>query len=84
MWLIWIGVALMALHFAGIGPFAGMDYWWMLPFGLAFVWFEFIERPFGLDRKKAHDELDRAKRKRIRLALGDKAQSVRQKSKPRK
>jgi small Trp-rich protein len=84
MWLIWIGVALMALHFAGIGLFAGLDYWWMLPFGLAFVWFEFIERPFGLDRKKGHDEMEKAKRKRIRLALGDKADSAQARTRSRK
>jgi len=44
-------------------------WWWSLPFALALVWFEVIERTFGLDRKKAFDEMDRAKRKRIRKAL---------------
>jgi len=72
MWLIWIGVALLLLHLAGIGPFADMKwYWWALPFGLAVIWFEVIERTFGLDRKKGFDEMDRAKRKRIQKALGD-------------
>ncbi len=71
MWLIWTGVALAALHFAGIGPFADMKwYWWALPFGLALIWFEVIERTFGLDRKKGFDEMDKAKRKRIQQALG--------------
>jgi len=72
MWLIWIGVALMVLHFAGIAPFADMKwYWWVLPFALAFIWFEVFERTLGLDRKKGFDEIDRAKRKRILQALGD-------------
>jgi len=70
MWLIWIGVVLAVLHFANVGPFAGLDYWWALPFGLALIWFEVIERTFGLDRKKGHDEMDKVKRKRIQQALG--------------
>jgi small Trp-rich protein len=72
MWLIWIGVIVLGLHFAGVSPFAEWKwYWWSLPFVLALIWFEVIERTFGLDRKKSFDELDEAKRKRIRQALGD-------------
>jgi len=70
MWLIWIGVVLAVLHFAHIGPFADLDYWWALPFVLALIWFEVIERTFGLDRKKAFDEMDKTKRKRIEQSLG--------------
>lgn len=71
MWLIWIGVAMMVLHFAGIGPFADLKwYWWTLPFIIALIWFEVFERKLGLDRKKAFDDLEQAKRKRIQLALG--------------
>jgi small Trp-rich protein len=71
MWLIVTGVVLMVLHFLGIGPFAGMKwYWWALPFVLAFIWFEFFERRLGLDRKRAFDEMDQAKQRRIELALG--------------
>ena len=72
MWLIWIGVVVAGLHFAGVSPFAELKwYWWSLPFLLALIWFEVIERTFGLDRKKSFDELDEAKRKRVREALGD-------------
>ena len=74
MWLIWIGVALLVLHFAGVPPFADMKWYWLaLPFGLAIIWFEVIERTFGLDRKKGFDEMDKAKRKRILQALGNRA-----------
>lgn len=77
MWLIGIGVVLLLLHLAGIGPFANMKWWWWaLPFGLAFIWFEVFERPFGFERKKGFDEMDQAKRKRIAKALGDKAASA--------
>ncbi len=74
MWLIWIGVTLLLLHLAGLGPFAEMKwYWWALPFALAFIWFEFIERPLGLDRKRGHDELEKSRKSRIKAALGDHA-----------
>jgi len=72
MWFVWIGVLMLLLHFAGIGPFADMKWYWLaLPFGLALIWFEVIERTFGLDRKRGFDEIDRAKRNRIQKALGD-------------
>jgi small Trp-rich protein len=78
MWLVWAGVVLLLLHLAGVGPFADMKwYWWALPFVLAVFWFEVIERTFGLDKKKTFDELDRAKRMRIRKALGDHAPEAR-------
>jgi len=70
MWLILIGLVLLVLHFAGVGPFADMKwYWWSLPFALAVIWFEVIERTFGLDRKKGIDEMEQTKRKRIQQAL---------------
>ena len=84
MWLIWIGVALLVLRFAEIGPFATMKwYWWGLPFLVAFVWFELVERTFGLDRKKGHDEIEKAKRKRILKALGDRVSGVRRGKTPK-
>jgi small Trp-rich protein len=71
MWLIGIGVLFVVLHFAGVAPFADMKwYLWCLPLVVAFIWFEFFERRLGLDRKKAMDEMDDAKRRRILLALG--------------
>jgi small Trp-rich protein len=83
MWLIWIGVALLLLHLAGVGPFANMKWWWWaLPFALAFIWFEVIERTFGLDRKKGFDEIEKAKRKRILKALGDRAPGARKRKAP--
>lgn len=85
MWLIVIGVALLLLHLAGVGPFAHMKWWWWaLPFGLAFIWFEFIERPLGLDRKRGFDEVDKAKRRRIRQALGDRGRSAAQPRRPKR
>jgi small Trp-rich protein len=70
MWLIWIGVALIVLKVLEISVFATMSWWWIVLLGaVAFVWFEVIERHLGLDKKKAFDEYDEAKKRRIEQAL---------------
>lgn len=64
--LIILIVALSALRFFEIGPFAKLSWWWIAGlFVLAFVWFEYIEKLLGLDKRRAHDELDEARRKRV-------------------
>jgi small Trp-rich protein len=66
-------MALLALRYFQIGWFATVSWWWVaLPFGLAFIWFEFIERYLGLEKKKAMDEMDAAKQARIKRALEQK------------
>ena len=41
MWLIWLGVALIALKLLEISVFATLSWWWItVPFVLAFLWFE--------------------------------------------
>ncbi|MFN9479132.1 MAG: TIGR04438 family Trp-rich protein [Betaproteobacteria bacterium] len=66
MWLVWLGVILIGLKLARIAVFADLSWWWIaLPFALAFVWFQ-IEERLGLDRKKAIDDVEKAKRERIR------------------
>ena len=70
MWLVWSAMALLALRYFQVGWFATVSWWWVaLPFGLAFIWFEFIERYLGLEKKKAMDEMDAAKAARIKRAL---------------
>jgi small Trp-rich protein len=70
MWLIWLGVVLIVLKVLEISVFATMSWWWIVLLGVvAFVWFEFIERRLGLDKKKAFDEYDEAKKRRIEQAL---------------
>jgi small Trp-rich protein len=70
MWLLWVGVVLLLLKLAGLGPFGEMSWWWVvLPLVLSFVWFELFEKRLGLDKKKAFDELDRAKQERIKKAM---------------
>ena len=70
MWLVWIGVALILLKVLDISVFAEISWWWIaLPFIVGFCWFEFVEKRLGLDKKKAHDEIDKAKQERIKKRL---------------
>jgi small Trp-rich protein len=53
MYLLWIGVIAVALKFFEVGPFATIEWWWILaPLGLAFLWFEIFEKMFGFDKRK--------------------------------
>ena len=60
-------IGLIALRYFEIGPFADMSWWWVVAamFG-AFVWFEFIERLLGLDKRDAHDKLEKARQERVK------------------
>jgi small Trp-rich protein len=70
MWLIWAGVALIALKMFEISVFAELSWWWVvLPLGLALLWFELVERRLGWDKKKAFDEIDKVKQDRIKKGL---------------
>ncbi len=68
--LIILLAALVALRYFEIGPFATMSWWW--PVGVAvvaFIWFEFIERMLGLDKRAAHDKLEKQREERVKAAF---------------
>ena len=70
MWLIWIGVAMIVLKVLEISVFSELSWWWVaLPFGVGFLWFELVEKRLGMDKKKAFDEIDKAKKERIKKRL---------------
>jgi len=70
MWLIWLGVALIVLKVLEISVFATLSWWWItVPFVIAFLWFELVERRLGMDKKKAFNEIDKIKKLRIQRAL---------------
>jgi small Trp-rich protein len=70
MWLVWLGLALVVAKYLGILGLDSVSWWWvLLPLGVAAFWFEIVERRLGLDRKKAFDEIDKAKQRRIKEAL---------------
>jgi len=54
--LLWIGALLVALKWIGVDPVAGWSWWWVVsPFLLAVVWWEWLERMLGLDRRAPHE-----------------------------
>jgi small Trp-rich protein len=70
MWFLWAGVALVILKVLEVSVFATLSWWWIaLVFVLAGVWFEVFERRLGLDKKKAFDEMEAHKKRRIKEAL---------------
>jgi small Trp-rich protein len=70
MWFLWLGVALIILKLLEISVFADLSWWWIAALGaVALFWFEVIERRLGLDKKKAFDEMEAHKKKRIKDAL---------------
>ena len=73
MWLIVIGVLLIALKLAEFGPIGALSWWWVLsPFVLAVLWCEFADKS-GYTKRKEMDKLDErreARRQRSLEALG--------------
>ena len=70
MWLIWLGVAMIVLKVLEISVFSELSWWWVaLRFGVGYLWFELVEKRLGLDKKKAFDEMDKAKKDRIKKRL---------------
>jgi small Trp-rich protein len=68
MWLLWMGVGLVLLRWFEIGPFGGLSWWWVLaPLAGAAVWFESLERLFGLDKRRV-DAVAHEKRRKDRVA----------------
>lgn len=66
MLLIVLIVGLTVLRYFEIGLFADLSWWWIATlFAAAFIWFEYIEKLLGRDKRRAHDESDQARRKRV-------------------
>ncbi len=52
MYLVWIGAIMVIVKLSGFWVIATLSWWWiLLPLGLAIIWFEWLERLFGLDRR---------------------------------
>lgn len=67
MYLLWIGVLSVGLKWFEIGPFATLDWLYVLaPLALAFIWFEFLEKKFGRDKRKVeHIAWEKARKDRV-------------------
>ena len=71
MLLIIAIVVLSALRYSEVGPFASISWWWIIGLMVvAFIWFEFVERILGLDKKKAHETLEKARQERVKKTFG--------------
>lgn len=68
--LIIIIAALVVLRYLEVWRFAELSWWWIVGLMVfAFIWFEFIEKALGLDKKKEHN-VDEARRKaRVKQAF---------------
>ena len=68
--LILLIVALIALRYFEVWRFAELSWWWIVALMvLAFVWFEFIEKMLGLDKRKEHDVDEKRRKERVKQAF---------------
>jgi len=67
MYLLWIGLVFVLLKWLAIGPIAEWSWWWVLaPLGVAALWFEYLEKLFGRDRRKVEAvEFERRRQERV-------------------
>ena len=66
-------VLFLILKLAGIWIFAEASWWWLVGGAVfAFVWFEFLERLFGLDAKKQDLHYDTIRKERVKRAFNQK------------
>jgi small Trp-rich protein len=64
--LIILIAALVVLRFFEVWKFASLPWCWIVALMVAaFVWFEFVERMLGLDKRKAHASDDERRKKRV-------------------
>jgi small Trp-rich protein len=69
--LILLIVALVVLRFFEVWRFAELSWWWIVALMVAaFVWFEFIEKMLGLDKRKAHDLDEKHRKERVKQSFG--------------
>jgi len=65
--LIIIIVLLSALKYFEVGPFASISWWWIAALmAIAFIWFEFLERMLGRDKRKAHEAIEKTRQERVK------------------
>ncbi len=66
-------VLLSILKYFEVSIVADLSWWWIAGLLLvAFIWFEFIERILGLDKRKAHEQLEKSRQERVKKAFDTK------------
>ncbi len=70
MWLLGIGLLFILMKWVDFGPVGSWSWIWVVsPFIVALIWFELFEPMLGLDKKKAHSDVEKIKEERVRKAL---------------
>ena len=65
--LIIVIVLLSALKYFEVVPLENLSWWWIVGLvAVAFLWFEFFERMLGRDKRKAHEQLENARKERVK------------------
>jgi small Trp-rich protein len=71
--LIIIIALLVGLRYFEVWRFAELSWWWIVGvMAFAFIWFEFIEKMLGLDKRKAHNVDEQRRKDRIKQAFDKK------------
>lgn len=71
--LIIIIALVTAMKFFEVWKFAELSWWYIIGLMvLAFIWFEFIEKMLGLDKRKEHDIDEARRKKRVQDAFAKK------------
>ena len=64
--ILLVGVALAALKYFEVGPFAKLSWLWVaLPFVMVVIWWEILIPLMGLDKDKEHAEFEKQKKARM-------------------
>jgi small Trp-rich protein len=65
--LILLIIALVLLKYFEVGFVENLSWWWVVGLAtVAFIWFEFLERMLGLDKRRAFDEMDKLREERVK------------------
>lgn len=68
--LIIVIVLLVGLRYFEVWRFAEISWWWIVGLmGVAFIWFEFIEKLLGLDKKKQHNVDEQRRKDRVKQSF---------------
>jgi small Trp-rich protein len=68
--LIILIAALVGLRYFEVWKFAELSWLWIVGLAVfAFIWFEFIEKMLGLDKKKAHNVDEKRRKERVKQAF---------------
>ena len=71
--LIIIIALAVGLKLLDVWKFADLSWWYIVGLmGVAFIWFEFVEKIFGLDKRKAHNVDAQRRKDRVKQTFNKK------------